>query len=317
MYYRRGIAWSVKKDYDRAIADYNKAIQLDPKHAEPSATAATPGLQEGLRQGDRRLQRGDPARSEIAVAFNNRGRHGHATRTTTRRLPITASRSGSMPKHAVAYRNRGVRLVCQGSTTKRFPITPRPSILIAKHAVAYAYRGDAWYAKKEYDKAIPDYSEAIRLDPRYALAYATCGRWSAKKAVRQGDGRLRRAIGMIPSRDSLRGRASLWATCPDAKYRDGKLAVESATTACELTEWKKPCSLNTLAAANAEAGDFDAAVTGRPRRMPLIPMPKTKRRAMRGSSSTRRESPFASPDEPSPAMNNAVCPRQRRADGRD
>ena len=32
-------------------------------------------------------------------------------------------------------------------------------------------------------------------------------------------------------------RAWLWSTCPDAKYRDGKKAVASATRACELTDW--------------------------------------------------------------------------------
>ena len=51
------------------------------------------------------------------------------------------------------------------------------------------------------------------------------------------------------------------ATCPEAKYRDGGKAVESATRACELTKWKSSEFLNTLAAAYAESGDFDAAVT--------------------------------------------------------
>ena len=50
------------------------------------------------------------------------------------------------------------------------------------------------------------------------------------------------------------------ATCPEARYRDGKRAVASATRACELSEWKEAYMLGTLAAACAEAGDFDAAV---------------------------------------------------------
>jgi tetratricopeptide (TPR) repeat protein len=32
-YYDRGIAYGNKKDYDRAITDFNKAIELDPKYA--------------------------------------------------------------------------------------------------------------------------------------------------------------------------------------------------------------------------------------------------------------------------------------------
>jgi hypothetical protein len=55
--------------------------------------------------------------------------------------------------------------------------------------------------------------------------------------------------------------AWFWATCPNAQYRDGKKAVDLATKACEITGWKYAELLGTLAAAYAEAGDFDSAVT--------------------------------------------------------
>jgi len=54
--------------------------------------------------------------------------------------------------------------------------------------------------------------------------------------------------------------ASLLAACPDAHVRNGEKAVEYATKACELSEWKTPAYLSTLAAAYAEAGHFDDAV---------------------------------------------------------
>ena len=43
--------------------------------------------------------------------------------------------------------------------------------------------------------------------------------------------------------------AWLRATCPDARCRDGKLAVASATRACELTNWNDADELEVLAAA--------------------------------------------------------------------
>jgi serine/threonine-protein kinase len=54
--------------------------------------------------------------------------------------------------------------------------------------------------------------------------------------------------------------ARLMATCPEEKVRDGKQAVQYATRACELTDWKDSAALDTLAAAHAEAGQFDEAV---------------------------------------------------------
>jgi tetratricopeptide (TPR) repeat protein len=133
------------------------------------------------------------------------------------------------PNYALAYNNRGSIRNAKGESDKAIADCSEAIRLDPKLAVAYNNRGVAWRAKKEYDRAIADYNEAIRLDPKLVITY--------------------------------NGRAWLWATCPDAKYRDGKRAVESATRACELSGWKDADRLDTLAAAYAEAGDFDAAVT--------------------------------------------------------
>jgi hypothetical protein len=42
--------------------------------------------------------------------------------------------------------------------------------------------------------------------------------------------------------------------------RDGKKAVELALKSAELTNWKEPGIVDTVAAAYAEAGDFASAV---------------------------------------------------------
>jgi len=58
----------------------------------------------------------------------------------------------------------------------------------------------------------------------------------------------------------LKKLARLQATYPAAEFRDGAKAVENATKACELTDWKNADYVDTLAASYAEAGDFDSAV---------------------------------------------------------
>ena len=63
--------------------------------------------------------------------------------------------------------------------------------------------------------------------------------------------------------DAYELAATIRATCPEARFRDGKLAITSATRACELTDWKDVEALSHLAAAYAEAGDFAAAVKWR------------------------------------------------------
>jgi len=66
------------------------------------------------------------------------------------------------------------------------------------------------------------------------------------------------------------------ATSTDVKLRDGKGAVEIATKACELIEWKNPALLGTLSAACAESGDFDAAVKWQTKAIDLLSDQKEK-----------------------------------------
>lgn len=63
--------------------------------------------------------------------------------------------------------------------------------------------------------------------------------------------------------------AWLLATCPDARVRDGGLAVRYAKTACELGGSHDPEMLDTLAAAEAEAGQFDLAAQDEQRAIAL------------------------------------------------
>jgi len=72
------------------------------------------------------------------------------------------------------------------------------------------------------------------------------------------------------SAESLNGLAWLLATCDDPKVRNGADAVKFAEQAVEKTDRKNPMILDTLAAAYAEAGQFDQAVNAQKEAMVLL-----------------------------------------------
>ena len=127
--------------------------------------------------------------------------------------------------------------------------------------MAFYNRGRSWHTTGDLDKAIADYTEAIRLDPRkIGVLYHRGNAWQAQGDLTKPSPTTPRRSGSTQrsSARSIAGR--LWATCRDAKYRDGLKAVESALRACELTDWKNAYTIDRLGAAYAETGDFAKAV---------------------------------------------------------
>jgi tetratricopeptide (TPR) repeat protein len=115
---------------------------------------------------------------------------------------------------------------------------------------------------KDKPTAVAAYQRAIELDPKdfrtrngLGQILQLVGRYAEAEQAYLGAFQVQPAC--VPACDAL---ARLLATCPDDKVRDGKRAVEYATTACKRTAWKDPMCLDTLAAAYAEAGQFEEAV---------------------------------------------------------
>jgi tetratricopeptide (TPR) repeat protein len=132
------------------------------------------------------------------------------------------------PVSALAYTNRGIARRRAGDIDGAIADYTKAIEIDPLHASAYYNRGVARGGKGDPEGAIADYTKTIEIDPRRALAY-----------------------------NSL---AWLMATASREAYRDGKTAVGYGTKACELTKWENAGMLDTLAAAYAEAGNFDEAI---------------------------------------------------------
>ena len=115
---------------------------------------------------------------------------------------------------------------------------------------------------KDYKRAVADFSMAIRLQPQLARAFENRGLALEKTGdYDKAQADYLEAIKLHPkSANAYNNLAWLWATCGKARLRDSKKAVEYGFRACELSNWKDPFCLGTLAAAYAEAGKFPEAV---------------------------------------------------------
>ena len=115
-------------------------------------------------------------------------------------------------------------------------------------------RGTAALDRKDYDTAIAEFTESIRLDREASGAYQNRGlAYHHKKEYATAGADYTEAMRLDPNdSDAHSNLAWLLATCPKAEFRDGKRAVELATRACKLSDWKDANHMENLAAAYAE-----------------------------------------------------------------
>ncbi len=176
------------------------------------------------------------------------------------------------------YEIRGSAWEAKGEYDKAISDHNEAIRLDPKFAAAYNSRGHAWKAKREIDKAISDHNEAIRLDPKFAAAYNSRGNaWKFKGEIDKAISDYNEAIRLDPKDAHLYNQiAWIQATHQIPRYRDGRKAVENATKACELTDWKNDSWIDTLAAAYAENGDFSEAVRWQQKAIELASSEKLK-----------------------------------------
>ncbi len=179
---------------------------------------------------------------------------------------------------AKAFSNRGALFVVASDLNAALADYGRAIELDTNLAVAHRGRGRVCHLLGRLDEAIAHYDAAVQLAPEDSYAVACradlltdLGRYVDANAE------YHHAIELDPkSVHAFSGSAWLLATCPDKAIRNPALAIERAEKSIELSGKWDAMSFDTLAAAQASAGDFATAV-------------KTMRRAVEMAQSDERD----------------------------
>lgn len=207
---------------------------------------------------------------------------------------LTAEIEHSPETARLAYIERGILWNDRHEYDRAIADFDRALRIDSSDAPTFHNRGFAWLSKREFGKALADFDAAIRLDPRYAFAYNNRGvaRWYRRDyAGSRAD--FDEAVRLDPNyAEAFANRVMILAMCPDAGFRDGRQAVASATRACELSGWRNPHWLESLAAACAEVGDFGEAVKWQEKALELHTNPEAAKEGTARMALYRRKTPY-------------------------
>lgn len=203
-YNNRGMAKREKGDLDGAIADYNRAIGLNPQNANTY-----------INRGVAKRVKGD---------FNG------AMADYNRAIELN-------PQNAGAYVHRGEAKRVKGAPDGAIVDFNRALELDPRYARAYGARGAAKRAKGDLDGAIADFSRALELDPNLVQAYKARGR------TRYYKGEFSFATTDLARSQELKPDAytSIWLFLARTRSGiDGKSGLITNTTKLDNSKWPAP-----------------------------------------------------------------------------
>jgi len=168
-YMNRGVEWKKKEEYDKALADYDKSIQLDSQSADTFYNRCRVYLI--LHKYDAAL-----ADCNRALALPPPGD------TLTDGNSTTADEN-----RADYFQQRGKVYIDRGEYDRAIADLDQAIRLVPDDRTYFYDRASAYYRKKDYDNAVADFSMALRLKPDYALALYWRGRAKQEMGDTGGD----------------------------------------------------------------------------------------------------------------------------------
>lgn len=263
VYELKALALSMLKRNEEAIEAFNKASELEPKRLGPYQYRSE--LYSQLGQLDEAIAQLDKA---LEVSPNNLA----SLLIRAQLLTADEQHDRALEDIDAILKQRPMlpaALLMKARALDQLDRTDEAVALLEKLISTNPDRTDlqmqlaAFYTDKQMaDEAITALTRVIELEEDNGLAWRLRGDmhlYAGKhnKAVTD----FAKALELDPSDSGvLNNYAWTLATSPYPNIRDGEKAIELASRACELSEYGAPHILSTLAAAHAEAGQFEEAV---------------------------------------------------------
>ncbi len=213
-----------------ALHQHQKALEINPNHAQ--------------------------AHSNIGNVYSERGDYDKAIEHYLQALQID-------PNFSEANHNLG--LTCLKTERIESAIHCFTAVLQQHpdHLEAHLNLGYAFRKSGRYADALEHFNRAIELNPDSAIGHTQAGNTlAAYGEIEAAVKSYERAIALAPDApEPPNAIAWIRATHPDKNHRDGAAAVAFAKRANDLSDVQNPAILDTLAAAYAETGQFNLAVS--------------------------------------------------------
>jgi tetratricopeptide (TPR) repeat protein len=138
-YNNRGNVYAIKGQYDKAILDYGKALEINPSN--------------------------DEAYYNRGKVYLSKGQYDQAISDFTNAVKIN-------PKNCDAYDNRGTVYAFKGEHDQAIADYNKALEIDSRHVNSYNNRGMVYRNKGDYDLAIVDFNKALEIDPSEGEVYS-------------------------------------------------------------------------------------------------------------------------------------------------